>query len=36
MTPAGAISALERLENYQIVIGQLEIPQEVTIAAFIV
>ena len=34
MTPAGAISALEHLENYQIVIGQLEIPQEVTIAAF--
>lgn len=34
MTSAQAISALETLKGYQIVIGQLEIPQEVTIAAF--
>ena len=31
MTPAQAKSALETLKGYQIVIGQLEIPQEVTI-----
>jgi ribokinase len=34
MTPAEAKSALESLQGYQIVIGQLEIPQEVTIEAF--
>lgn len=34
MTPAQAISALETLKDYQIVVGQLEIPQAVTIAAF--
>lgn len=34
MTPLQAISALETLKGYQIVVGQLEIPQEVTIAAF--
>ena len=34
MTPAQAKSALEGLKGYQIVIGQLEIPQEVTIEAF--
>ena len=34
MTEAQAQSALETLKGYQIVIGQLEIPQEVTIAAF--
>jgi ribokinase len=34
MTGAQAKSALESLQNFQIVIGQLEIPQEVTIAAF--
>ena len=34
MTPAEAKSALESLKGYDIVIGQLEIPQEVTIQAF--
>lgn len=34
MTPAQAKSALETLQGYQIVIGQLEIPQDVTIEAF--
>jgi len=34
MTPAQAKSALETLKGYQIVIGQLEIPQDVTIEAF--
>jgi hypothetical protein len=34
MTPAQAKSALESLKGYGIVIGQLEIPQEVTIQAF--
>ena len=34
MTPEQAKSALESLENYQIVIGQLEIPQAVTTEAF--
>ena len=34
MTPAQAKSALESLKGYQIVIGQLEIPQEVTMEAF--
>ena len=34
MTPAQAKSALESLKSYQIVIGQLEIPQEVTLQAF--
>lgn len=35
MTPAQAKSALESLKSYQIVIGQLEIPQDVTTQAFI-
>lgn len=35
MTRAQAKSALEGLSNYQIVIGQLEIPQEVTTQGFI-
>ncbi|CAB4883627.1 unannotated protein [freshwater metagenome] len=35
MTPAQAKSALESLKSYQIVIGQLEIPQVVTTQAFI-
>lgn len=35
MTPAQAKSALESLKSYQIVIGQLEIPQAVTTQAFI-
>jgi len=35
MTPAQAKSALESLKSYQIVIGQLEIPQSVTTQAFI-
>lgn len=35
MTPAQAKSALESLKSYQIVIGQLEIPQEVTTQGFI-
>jgi ribokinase len=35
MTEAQAKSALEGLSNYQVVIGQLEIPQEVTIQGFI-
>lgn len=34
MTPAQAKSALEGLKSYQIVIGQLEIPQAVTAQAF--
>ncbi|MSW40381.1 MAG: ribokinase, partial [Actinobacteria bacterium] len=34
MTPAQAKSALESLKSYQIVIGQLEIPQAVTTQAF--
>lgn len=34
MTPAQAKSALESLKSYQIVIGQLEIPQEVTVQGF--
>lgn len=34
MTPEQAKSALETLKGYQIVIGQLEIPQDVTIEAF--
>lgn len=34
MTREQAKSALESLQSYQIVIGQLEIPQEVTIEAF--
>lgn len=35
MTPAQAQSALEGLKSYQIVIGQLEIPQAVTTQGFI-
>lgn len=34
MTASQAKSALESLKGYQIVIGQLEIPQEVTVQAF--
>lgn len=34
MTPVQAQSALESLNGYQVVIGQLEIPQEVTVQAF--
>ncbi len=34
MTPEGAISALKGMAEYQVVVGQLEIPQEVTLAAF--
>ena len=34
MTPAEAKSALETLKGYSVVIGQLEIPQEVTTQAF--
>jgi ribokinase len=34
MTPAQAKSALESLKSFDVVIGQLEIPQEVTVQAF--